>query len=96
MKKIEHFTKVDKDFSSHQRDWEKFEQENTFITLKFLFVPQNSEEIRLAYKSNYNKRKNQIILLMINDKSNNHYYYVVKNLSELNSLGCDDDMPNSD
>ena len=42
---------------------------------------------KLAYKSNYNKRKNHVILLMINDKANNCYYLAVKNLSELNSLG---------
>ena len=51
-----------------------------------LFVPHNSEEIKLAYKSNYNKCKNQVILLMINDKSNN-YHFAMKNLSQLNSLG---------
>ena len=41
----------------------------------------------LAYKSNYNKRKNQVIVLVINDEVNNCYYFAVKNLSELNSLG---------
>ena len=46
----------------------------------------NSEEIKLAYKSNYNERKNQVILLMINGETNNCYYLVVKNLSELKSL----------
>ena len=72
---------------SHQRDWEEFEQNNTSIALNILFVPHNSEEIKLAYKSNYNKRKNQVILLMISNKANNYYYFAVKNLSELNSLG---------
>ena len=47
----------------------------------------NSEEIKLAYKSNYSECKNQVILLMINGEANNCYYLVVKNLSELNSLG---------
>ena len=41
----------------------------------------------VAYKSNYNKPKNQVVLLMINDEANNCYYFAVKNLSELNSLG---------
>ena len=45
------------------------------------------KEVKLAYKSIYNKRKNQLILLMINDEANN-YYFAVKKLSELNSLGC--------
>ena len=87
MKKIEKLERVDIDRSSHQRDWEKFEQENNSIALNVLFVSYNSEEIKLAYKSNYNKRKNQVILLMINDEVNNCYYFPVKNLSEINSLG---------
>ena len=88
MKKIEKLKRVDIDLSSHQRDWEKFEQENNSIALNVLFVSYNSEEIKLAYKSNYNKRKNQVILLIINDnEANNCYYFAVKNLSEINSLG---------
>ena len=87
MKKKLKFKRVDTDFSSHQRDWEEFEQNNTFISLNVLFVSYDGEEIKLAYKSNYNKRKNQVILLMINDEANNCYYFAVKNLSELNSLG---------
>ena len=87
MKEIEKIKRSDIDFSSYQRDWEEFEQNNTSIALNVLFVSYNSEEIKLAYKLNYNKRKNQVILLMINDEANNHYYFAVKNLSELNSLG---------
>ena len=87
LKKLLKFRKADIDFSSHQRDWEKFEQKNTLIALNILFVPHNIEEIKLAYKSSYNKRKNQVILLMINDEANNYYYFAIKNLSELNSLG---------
>ena len=66
---------------------ENFEQENNSIAINVLFVSHNSEEIKLAYKSSYNKRKNQVILLMINDEANNCYYFAIKNLSELNSLG---------
>ena len=87
LKKILKFKRVNTDFSSHQRDWEKFEQENNLIALNVLFVSHSSEEIKLAYKSSYNKRKNQVILLMINDDANNCYYFAIKNLSELNSLG---------
>ena len=61
LKKILKFKRVDTDFSSYQRDWEEFEQNNTSIALNILFVSYNSEEIKLAYKSNYNKRKNQVI-----------------------------------
>ena len=85
-KKIGKFKRVDTDFSSYQRDWEEFEQDNTSIDLGILFASHSSEEIKLAYKSNYNKRKNQVILFMINDESNRCYYFSVKNLSELNSL----------
>ena len=87
MKKILKFKRVNTDSSSHQREWEEFEQNNTSIALNILFVSHNSEEIKLAYKSNYNKRKNQVILLMINDEANNCYYFAVKNMSESNSLG---------
>ena len=74
----------DTDFSSHQRNWEKIEQENSSIALNVLFVPHNNEEIKLACISNYNKRKNQSILLMISNEANNYYYIAAKNLSELN------------
>ena len=74
------------DFSSYQRDWEEFEQNNTWIALKFLFVSHNSEEIKFAYKSRYNnEHKNHIILLMINDEAKNCYYFPVKSLLELYS-----------
>ena len=67
--------------------WEEFEQENTSVALNILFLSHNSEEVKLAYKSIYNKRKNQIILLIINDEANNCYYFAVKNVLELNSSG---------
>ena len=86
MKKILKFKRVNTDFSSYQREWEEFEQNNTLIALNILFVPHNNK-IKLAYKSNYNKCKTQLILLKINDEANNCYYFAVKNLSELKSLG---------
>ena len=86
LKKLLKFRRVDTDFSTYQKDWEEFEQENTSVTLNILFVSHNSEEVKLAYKSSYNKPKNQVILLMINSEANNCFYFAVKNLSELNSL----------
>ena len=86
MKKLLKFKRVDIDFSSHQRYWENFEQENNSVAINVLFVSHNSEEINLAYKSGYNKRKNQVVLLMINHEVNNYYYFAIKNLSELNYL----------
>ena len=39
------------DFPSHLKDWKKFEQNNKTIALNILFVPHNTNKIRLAYKS---------------------------------------------
>ena len=78
LKKLLKLKRVGTDFSSHQRYWKNFEQENNSIALNVLFVSHNSEELKLAYKSSYNKRKNQVILLMINDEINNYYYFAIK------------------
>ena len=65
------------DFPSHSKDWKKFEQNNKTIALNILFVPYNTEKIRLAYKSKHNfKRKSQVILLMITDGKKWHYVAV--------------------
>ena len=56
------------EFPSHSKDWKKFEQNNKTIALNILFVPYNTKQIRLAYKSKHNhKRENQVNLLMISD-----------------------------
>ena len=86
-KKILKLESVVTDCSSHHRDWEEFEQNNTSVALNVLFSLYDREEIQLAYKSNYNKRKNQVILLMIYDEAKNCYYFSVKNFSELYSFG---------
>ena len=87
LNKIEKFKRADIDFSPYQRDWKKLEQENTSIALNILFASHNSEEVKLAYKSSYNKHKNKVVLLIINDEANSYYYFAVKNLSDLNSSG---------
>ena len=84
LRKLPKFNRVDTDFSSYQREWEEFEQENTSIVLNTLFVSHNSEEVKLAYNSSSNRQKNQVILLKINDEANNSF--AVKKLPELNSL----------
>ena len=86
MKNLLKFKRADTDFLSHQRAWGNFEQENNSIALNVLFVSHNNEETKLAYRSSYNKHKNQVILLMITDEANNYCYFAIKNLSELNSL----------
>ena len=86
MKKILKFKRVDTVFASHQKDWEEFEQNNTSIALSVLSVSYDGEEIKLAYKSNNSKRKNQVILLMINNEANNCHYFALKNLNYLGWL----------
>ena len=49
LKKMLKFKRADIYFSSSQRDWEEFVQNNTAIALNILFVSHNSEEIKLAY-----------------------------------------------
>ena len=70
-------------FLSQKEDWKKFESNNKSIALNILFVPYNAENIRLAYKSKHNfKRNNQVILLMITDGKKWHCL-AVKSLSAL-------------
>ena len=74
------------DFSSHQRDWKNFEENNSSIALNVLFASQNNEQITHVYKSEHNfKRKNNVILLMINDNVEKYYYFAVKSKLELYS-----------
>ena len=72
MEKLLKFKRVDIDFSSHQRYWQSFEQESNSIAINILFVSHKSEKIKLPCKSNYSKRKNQVILLIINNEVNNY------------------------
>ena len=56
---------------------------NSEIALNILYVPYNTKQINIAYKSKNNlTQKRQIILLMISDGQKWHYL-VVKNLSRL-------------
>ena len=66
-KKIEKIRRSDEDFSSHQRDWKEFEQNNISITLNVLFESYNSEEIKLTYKSRYNNQQVQKSCNFVND-----------------------------
>ena len=59
---------------SNKRDWKKFQSNNMSIALNTIYVPGNTEEIRLAYKSKHNlTHKNKVILLMITDGKKWHY-----------------------
>ena len=72
----------DIDFPSTSKDWKKFECNNE-VALNILYVPYNTKQRNIAYKSENNlTQKRQIILLMISDGQKWHYL-VVKNLSRL-------------
>ena len=72
------------EFPSHSEDWKKFEQNNTTIARNILFAPYNTKQIKQAYISKYNhKRDNQVILLMITDDGKKCHYLAVKSTSTL-------------
>ena len=71
------------DFPAGPKDWKKFERINKKVALNILFIPGNTETVRVAYRSEYNNnRKKQVILLMITDGKKWHYL-AVTNLSAL-------------
>ena len=73
----------DIDFPAMSKDWKKFELNNNEIVLNILYVPHNTKEINIAYKSKHNlTREKQVILLMISNGQKWHYL-TVKNLSGL-------------
>ena len=62
------------EFPAGMKYWKRFEQNNKTIALNILFVPHNEKTINLAYKSKYNrKRENQVVLLMITNGEKWHY-----------------------
>ena len=65
------------------KEWKRFERNIKTIALNILFIPYNTKTIRVAYRSEYNhKREKQVILLMITDGKKWHYLAVI-NLSAL-------------
>ena len=84
--KIKHFIDQynwkDIDFLSTNKDWRKLELNND-IALNILYIPHNTKQIQLAYRSKNNLTcDKQVILLMITDGEKWHYL-VVKNFSGL-------------
>ena len=72
------------EFPSYPKDWKKFEQNNKTIALNILFVPYSTKQIRSAYISKYNnKRDNQLNLLMITNNNGNWHYLAIKSISRL-------------
>ena len=69
------------EFPTHSKDWRKFECNNKVIALNILYVPYKTKEIRQAYISEHNdKRNNQVNLLMITDGTSNWHYLAIKNI----------------
>ena len=65
------------DFPSEQKDQKNVKLNNKTITLNILFVPYNTEKIRLAYKLRHNfKHKSQVILSIITESKKWHYLAV--------------------
>ena len=80
---IDQYSWKEIDVPSHSKGWKKFQQSYKTIALNILFVPHNTEKIRLAYKSKHNfERESQAIPLMITDGKKWHYL-AVKSLSTL-------------
>ena len=79
---IEEYNWKDIDFPSTNKDWKKFELNNE-VVLNILYVPHNTKNIEIIYKSKHNlAREKQIILLIISNGENWHYL-VVESLSGL-------------
>ena len=70
------------EFLVGSKDWIKFEWNNKTIALNVLYIPHNAKAISVAYRSEYNKRKQQVILSMITNGKKRHYLGVT-NLSAL-------------
>ena len=80
---INHYDCKEIDFFTSSNSWKRFESNNKLIALNIFYVPYNTKEIRHAYKSKHNlKRENQGILLMITGGEKWHYL-AVKSLSAL-------------
>ena len=78
---INNYNWKDIEFPSHSKDWRKFECNNKAIALNILYLPYKTKEIRQAYISEHNdKRNNQVNVLMITDGTSNWHYLAIKNL----------------
>ena len=74
-------------FPSRKKDWKKSESNNKSIALNMLYIAYNIKEIRHAYKSKHNlKRESQVILLMMADGKKWHYLAVKKSSALLTGI----------
>ena len=81
---INNYNWKDIEFPSRSKDWRKFEQNKKTIALNILYAPYNTKQIKQAYISKHNnKRDNQVNLLMITGGATNWHYLAIKNISGL-------------
>ena len=55
-------------FPAGPHDWKKTEQNNKIIVLNILYVPYNTKEICLVYKSKYNNAHKNETMVMITER----------------------------
>ena len=81
---INNYNWKDIEYPSHSKDRRKSECNNNTIALNILCVPHNTEQIKQAYISKHNnKRDTQVNLLMITNGNSNWHYLAVKSISGL-------------
>ena len=80
---INNYNWKDIEFPSHSKDWRKFEQNNKAIALNILFVPYNTKQIKAAYVSKYNNKRDIRVNLLMITNNNDWHYLAVKSISGL-------------
>ena len=69
---INNYNWKDLEYSSHSKDWRKFECHDKTIAINILYVPYDTKQIRQAYISKHNdERDTHVNLLMITDGTSN-------------------------
>ena len=64
------------------KDWKKFESNNE-IALNILYVPHNTKNIDIAYKSKHNLTQEKQVILLMTSNGEKWHYLTVKKLSGL-------------
>ena len=72
----------DIEFSPTSKDWRKFESNNK-ISLNILYIPHNTKNIQVAYRSKNNLTHDQQIILLMITNGEKWQYLMVKNLPGL-------------
>ena len=71
-------------FSTEQKDWDRFERNNKDVALNILSAHSTKKKINIVRTSKHNNtRKHKVILLIISDKDNNWHYICVKNCVQM-------------